>query len=54
MSPVSSVGIDPIGCTIQGFNALPISVAVRSKASVCGLSLAGVAGSDPAGGHDVL
>ena len=31
----------------------PIPVAARSKALVCGLSLAGIAGSNPAGGMDV-
>ena len=32
---------------------MPIPVAVRSKAGVCGLSLTGIAGSNPAGGMDV-
>ena len=32
---------------------LPISVAARSKAWVYGCSLAGIAGSNPAGGMDV-
>ena len=31
----------------------PIPVAARSKAWVCGLPLAGIAGSNPAGGMDV-
>jgi hypothetical protein len=31
----------------------PISVAVRSKTWVCGLSLVGIVGSNPAGGIDV-
>jgi hypothetical protein len=31
----------------------PIPVATRSKAWVCGRSLAGIAGSIPAGGMDV-
>jgi hypothetical protein len=31
----------------------PISVAVRSKPGVCGRSLAGIVGSDPAGGMDI-
>ena len=31
---------------------LPVPVAARSKAGVCGLSLAGIAGSNPAGGMD--
>ena len=31
----------------------PITVAVRSKASVYGRSLAGIEGSNPAGGMDV-
>ena len=33
--------------------AWPIPVAVRSKALVCGHSLAGIVGSNPAGGMDV-
>ena len=33
--------------------ALPIPVAVRSKAWVCGHPLAGIVGSNPAGGIDV-
>ena len=32
----------------------PISVAERSKARVCGLSLTGIAGSNPAGGMNVF
>ena len=32
---------------------LPIAVAARSKAWVCGCSLARIAGSNPAGGMDV-
>ena len=32
---------------------MPIPVAERSKARVCGWCLAGVAGSNPAGGMDV-
>jgi hypothetical protein len=32
---------------------LPIPVAARSKAWVCGLSLAGIAGSNPSGGMGV-
>jgi len=32
---------------------MPISVAARSKAWVCGRSLAGIVGSNPAGGIDV-
>ena len=43
-----------MGWTIQGLNAKPIPVAERSKATVCGRSLAGVAGSNPAGGMGVL
>ena len=35
------------------FSALPISVAARSKAWVCGRSHAGIAGSNPAGNMDV-
>ena len=33
---------------------LPIPVAARSKAWVCGRSLAGIAGSNPAGGYGCL
>ena len=33
---------------------LPMPVAARSKARVCGCSLAGITGSNPAGGMDVL
>jgi hypothetical protein len=32
---------------------VPIAVAARSKASVCGRTLAGIVGSNPAGGVDV-
>ena len=32
----------------------PVQVAARSKASVCGLSLAGIAGSNAARGHGCL
>ena len=32
---------------------VPISVAVRSKKWICARSLAGVAGSNPAGGMDI-
>jgi hypothetical protein len=32
---------------------MPIPVAARSKAFVCGHSLAGIAGSNPTGGMDV-
>jgi hypothetical protein len=35
------------------FNLLPIPVAKRSEAWVCGRSLAGIVGSNPAGGMDV-
>jgi hypothetical protein len=35
------------------FNILPIPVAARSEAWVCGRSLAGTVGSNPAGGMDV-
>jgi len=31
----------------------PIPVAARSKAWVCGLALAGIVGSNPAGGMDI-
>ena len=36
------------GIDDPGFESSPIPVAERSKASVCGRSLAGVAGSNPA------
>jgi hypothetical protein len=36
------------------FSNKPIPVAAGSKAWVCGRSLAGIAGSNPAGGMDVL
>ena len=37
---------------VTGVNLIrPIPVAARSKASVCGRSLAGIAGSNPARGH---
>ena len=36
-----------------GIESLPIPVAARSKAWVCGRSLAGIVGSNPAGGMDV-
>ena len=35
------------------FDLLPIPVAARSEAWVCGRSLAGIVGSNPAGGMDV-
>jgi len=35
------------------FHALPVQVATRSKAWVCGRSLAGIVGSNPAGDMDV-
>jgi hypothetical protein len=38
------------GCIIQ---TLPVSVAARSEAWVCGCSHAGISGSSPAGGMDV-
>ena len=34
--------------------SLPVPVAAQSKASVCGLSLAGIVGSYPCGGKDIL
>ena len=36
-----------------GFDPLPIPVAARSKAWVCGRSLTGIVGSNPAGDMDV-
>ena len=35
------------------WTAMPVPVAKRSKAKVCGRSLAGVAGSNPYGGMEV-
>jgi len=35
------------------FNLLPIPLAARSEAWVCGRSVAGIVGSNPAGGIDV-
>ena len=51
MSQDSSVSI-AIGYGLDGprIQSLAIPVAERSKARVCGRSLAGVAGSNPAGG----
>jgi hypothetical protein len=41
-------------CSLTKVNALkPISVAARSKSEVCGRSLTGNAGSNPAGGMNV-
>jgi len=37
----------------SGMKMAPIPVAARSKACVCGRSLAGIAGSNLAGGMDV-
>ena len=49
----SSVGTaTPYGLDGLGME-LPIPVAKRSKARVCGRSLVGVVGSNPAGGMDV-
>ena len=49
-----SVGIATChGLYGPGIESQPIPVAERSKARVCGRSLAGVAGSYPAGGMDV-
>jgi hypothetical protein len=38
---------------VGNYNYGPIQVAVRSKANVCGCSLAGIAGSNLAGGMDI-
>jgi hypothetical protein len=32
---------------------MPVAVAARSKASVCGRSFAGITGSNPAGGVEI-
>jgi hypothetical protein len=61
---VSSAGVAPEGprCLSRYINWLraewsgdrkPIPIAERPKTRVCGLSFAGVAGSNPAGGMDV-
>ena len=42
-----------VRCYSNYINVVPIPVAARSKAWVCGLSLAGIAGSNPAGDMDV-
>ena len=34
-------------------NGVPISLAARSKAWVCGYSLVGIVGSNPAGGTNI-
>jgi hypothetical protein len=54
MGQDSSVGI-ATGCGLDGpaIESLPISVAERSKARVCGRWLAGVASLNPAGLMDV-
>jgi len=42
-------------CIIRVLNInLPIPLAARSEAWVCGRSLAGIGGSNPAGGMDVF
>ena len=46
---ISTVALNPNTDT----EFLPIPVATRSKACVCGRPLAGIAGSNPAGGMDV-
>ena len=48
----SSVGITP-HYELDGPGIVPVPVAERSKARVYGRSLAGIAGSNPAGGMDV-
>jgi hypothetical protein len=51
----SLIGLLNIGRPIYRHLSIcvPIAVVVRSKASVCGRSLAGIAGSNPTGGMDV-
>ena len=39
--------------TLRSGMKAPIPVAAQSKACICGRSLAGIAGSNPAGGVDV-
>jgi len=41
-------------CSFSKLTVQPISVAARSKARVYGHSLAGIVGSNPAGGHGCL
>ena len=59
MTTVQAVGRDSLvgiatRCGLHGPGIeLPIPVAGRSKARVCGRSLSGVAGSNPAGDMDI-
>ena len=51
---MSSVGkYDVSEIILAKYSSLPIPVIVQSKAWVCGLSLAGIVGSNPARGMDV-
>jgi len=49
-----SLMIRPINILVYIIALLPVPVAARSKKWVCSLSLAGTAGSNPAGGIDVF
>jgi hypothetical protein len=44
----------PVTTTTAIATTIPIPVAVRSQTWVCGRSPAGIAGSNPAGGIDVM
>jgi len=43
-----------MSCFMDNIQILPVSVAARSKAWVCGCLHAGISGSSPAGGMDVF
>ena len=45
--------VKALRCQSEGLGIEPIPVAERSKARVCGRSLAGIAGLNPVGGMDV-
>jgi len=47
------IGGDPVEIRTRQIPNMPVPVAVRSKAWVCGQSLAGIMGSNPAGDMDV-
>ena len=49
---LSTCAITAAAATTTTTNTTPIPVAARSKAWVCGRSLAGIAGSNSAGGID--
>jgi hypothetical protein len=49
----SQVATTPVQTAVSMYVEWPIPVAARFKAWVCGRSLAGIVGSNPAGGMDV-